>query len=112
VRNGRAATNEYRAWGESNDDVRNKTTPRSSVFASLRRDKPRRHSTSDSGVWAVVISWISGRTATRELDHEPFLRGNTAPVLRFVEEKVTHSSKIIPTQLAVLLPFGLALQIH
>jgi hypothetical protein len=35
VRNGRAATNEYRADGESNDDVRSKMTPLSSVFASL-----------------------------------------------------------------------------
>jgi hypothetical protein len=65
VRNGRTATKEYRADGGSNDDVRSKTTPGSSVFASLRRDKSRRHSTSDSGVWLVVISWISGRIATR-----------------------------------------------
>jgi hypothetical protein len=60
VRNGRAATKEYRAWGESNADVRSKTTP-----FSLRK-----FSASDSGVWVVVISWISGRITTRELNHE------------------------------------------
>jgi len=60
VRNGRAATNEYRADGESNDDVRNKTTPNSL----------RKHSTNDSGVWAVVIPCISGCIAMRELNHE------------------------------------------
>jgi hypothetical protein len=57
VRNGRAATKEYRADGESNDDVRSRTT----------HGSPRRHSTSDSGVWPVAISWINGRITTRRI---------------------------------------------
>jgi len=46
VRNGFTVTNEYRAEGESNEDVRNTTRPVS----------PRRLWASESGVWAVVIS--------------------------------------------------------
>ena len=62
------ATNEYLACGESNDDVRNKTTfafriPHSSPRRSeAKTGAPRTRSTSDSGAWAVWISWISGRT--------------------------------------------------
>jgi hypothetical protein len=51
VRNGSAATSEYRADGESNAEVRSNTTPA----------RPHNASTSDSGVCVVAVSWIKGR---------------------------------------------------
>ena len=51
VKNGRAATKEYRACGGSNRALRSRTSPVS----------PRNRPASDSGVCAVWISWSQGR---------------------------------------------------
>src|SRR5438445_10969561 len=83
VRNGRAATNEYRACGESNNALRNSTTPGS----------PFSCSTSVSGECSETVSSISGRMLGTRSGHPR--------ILRFVESRHRRADNP-PTQLIFL----------